>query len=800
MNIGRSAPRYQNIALLYPQSKSLQSHLLEYFIVVVRLCHQLLKFTQKSALKKFASALGDSDLKSFQSELERWANAIKEEVAMLMAKEIHDVTGIKALLSRYSESALRRQKLEIKLRVLDACSRYKHRTTWNQIRKIGTTSLFHQNVEYQDWKRRADSCTLVYAGKLGSGKSVLLANIVEDLNLSIQDKSTPVAYFFCRHDVQESLKSQTIIGSLARQLLTPLQDLTTSAEFLDRAGAISDLDFESLFNLLSHTLPPDTNAYFILDGLDECNVIERNTVIQQLRKLQETFALRLCVSLRLGPANFHILDPQLQQLIAAKTISIPDDNPEIDAFIMSELESHVESGKLKLGHPALVLEIYEALTKGSQGMFLWAALQVESICAMRTDEAIRQALRNLPKDLPETFSRILRKSKDGEQVGKPYQRQVLELVTVACRPLTTEELQEALSVVPGDPVWRPSSLLNDVLATLACCGGLVIVDEEEHTVQLVHHSVKQFLLDGFKDSTDIEFTMDCANRTMADIIVTYLNYGIFGTQLSTTTVPQMNMGSAPSQVIRSTLESSSTIQRIALKYLKSVKRPDFNIGKIIADARGFYTTHLVDGLHFHSYAKSYCLEHILCASNQEPIMYRLLIRLLNGNAVNIDKDGRTLLWWAMTNGHDAVVKALLEPGRVNAELKDDSGQTPLWWAIKNGHEAVVKLLLATGKADVDSKDNYGRTPLWWAAENGHEAVVKLLLATGKADIDSKDNGGRTPLSWAARNGHEAMVKLLLATGKADVDLKDNYSQTPLSWAAQNGHEAVVKLLQSSSSS
>ena len=76
---------------------------------------------------------------------------------------------------------------------------------------------------------------------------------------------------------------------------------------------------------------------------------------------------------------------------------------------------------------------------------------------------------------------------------------------------------------------------------------------------------------------------------------------------------------------------------MALKHLKSVKRPDFNIGKTIADARGLYTTHLVDDLHFHSYAKSYCLEHILCASNQEPIMYRLLIRLLKGNAVNIDK-------------------------------------------------------------------------------------------------------------------------------------------------------------------
>jgi ankyrin repeat protein len=46
-----------------------------------------------------------------------------------------------------------------------------------------------------------------------------------------------------------------------------------------------------------------------------------------------------------------------------------------------------------------------------------------------------------------------------------------------------------------------------------------------------------------------------------------------------------------------------------------------------------------------------------------------------------------------------------------------------------GHEAVVKLLLDTGKVDVDSKGVDGRTPVWWAAENGHESVVELLQSS-----------------------------------------------------------------------
>jgi ankyrin repeat protein len=68
---------------------------------------------------------------------------------------------------------------------------------------------------------------------------------------------------------------------------------------------------------------------------------------------------------------------------------------------------------------------------------------------------------------------------------------------------------------------------------------------------------------------------------------------------------------------------------------------------------------------------------------------------------------------------------VLPQGKVDVDSKDRYGHTLLWRAAENGHEAVVKLLLETGKVDVDSKKD-GQTLLSWAAENGHEAVVKLL--------------------------------------------------------------------------
>ena len=80
-----------------------------------------------------------------------------------------------------------------------------------------------------------------------------------------------------------------------------------------------------------------------------------------------------------------------------------------------------------------------------------------------------------------------------------------------------------MSVVSGDAVWNPSKLLNDVYLAIASCGGLVIVGEEELTIRLIHHSVKEFLLGGFQGLTDMLFTVDDANTKMANIIVTYLS-------------------------------------------------------------------------------------------------------------------------------------------------------------------------------------------------------------------------------------------------------------------------------------
>ncbi|KAI5456365.1 hypothetical protein BGZ63DRAFT_396492 [Mariannaea sp. PMI_226] len=680
MTVGRSAPRHQAMALLYPHSKRLQSYLSEYFLVVVRICHDWLKLMQKSMLERLVSFVGEPDVRSYQSDFDRWANAIKEELSLLTAQQLQEQSHYLKILTKHSKSELHRKVLKDRLHILDSCSTYDHQTTWKEIRRYGNTSWFARQLEYQDWKIRNESCTLLYSGKLGSGKSVSLANMVDDLNLDRKD-SPPVAYFFCRHDASESLQARTILGSLARQLLCTMQEVTM---VVSENSSVVDplvLDSKDILSLLRRNLNSTSRAYFILDGLDECDEDQKEDVVLRLQGIQGILPLLVCLSFRQEAGN--VLALRLKHFAKPSVISIPEDNTDITEFIQSELERRVDLGKLRVGDPTLVLDIRKALVVGAKGMFLWVVLQINSLCIAKTDEYIRHALDNLPRDLPSTFSRILEQSAAlGEE---DEQRRTLELITAAYRPLTTNELREALSVVPGDSDWNLARMPNDIHAALACCGSLVTVDEETLSVKLVHHSVKQFLLSESEDFSGQTFTAKDANKTMTGIVTTYLSYGVSDTQVSNRVVPQIQHGAVPTAVVRSVLDPSS-IQRLALRLLKSQKQSNSNVGQVLIREMQYFHTQPTSHFHFLSYSKSFWAKHIYRHPEHDPAIYRSLRRAVTRNNLAVngrDSDGRTPLHLAAVKGYENLTKLISEAG-ADQEAKDNHQRTPLGHAAKEG--------------------------------------------------------------------------------------------------------------------
>jgi hypothetical protein len=107
-----------------------------------------------------------------------------------------------------------------------------------------------------------------------------------------------------------------------------------------------------------------------------------------------------------------------------------------------------------------------------------------------------------------------------------------------------------------------------------------------------------------------------------------------------------------------------------------------------------------------------------------------------------DKAGENAMMMASLNGDIAFVNQLIAK---DAEV-NKKGWAPLHYAAANGHDDIVKVLL-DHSAYVDAGSPNGTTPLMMAARGGHVSTVKLLLDNG-ADLTVKNQIGMTALDFA----------------------------------------------------
>lgn len=95
----------------------------------------------------------------------------------------------------------------------------------------------------------------------------------------------------------------------------------------------------------------------------------------------------------------------------------------------------------------------------------------------------------------------------------------------------------------------------------------------------------------------------------------------------------------------------------------------------------------------------------------------------NINTSKVGKRGQTLLSCAASNGHEEVVKILIERDDINPQQTEKHGQRLLSCNVSHEPERVVKILLERNNANPDKPDNLSGTLLFYAASNGDNGVV-----------------------------------------------------------------------------
>lgn len=145
------------------------------------------------------------------------------------------------------------------------------------------------------------------------------------------------------------------------------------------------------------------------------------------------------------------------------------------------------------------------------------AFQIEDICSQECDSDIRKTINKLPKDLPETYNRIISRI---VRLGEAeLAKKIFLWVATVQRPMFLGEIREAIAVEPHQLHSDPQRFINDMSQIVSWCGNLIAMDEEDSTVQFTHQAVKSFLLEGFPNQKNADFHFQ-----QGEICVTYLNF------------------------------------------------------------------------------------------------------------------------------------------------------------------------------------------------------------------------------------------------------------------------------------
>ncbi|MCJ1268814.1 hypothetical protein MMC22_008702, partial [Lobaria immixta] len=497
---------------------------------------------------------------------------------------------------------------------------------------------------------------------------------------------------------------------------------------------------------------------------------------------------------------------------------------DIEEFIEDTLEAHLESGILSIGDPTIILAIRDALLKKAHGMFLWVVFQIDSICSQKTDEAILAALKDLPKDLPDTFNRILRKLQSSNADSR-FCEKIFGLLAAAQRPLNLEELCEATSVTPGETTWDASKLVNDMLKSLLdSCGSLVVVDEEHLTVHFAHHSIKQHLLSEPTDSDMKKYHIDMqeADLYLGDITVTYLNFEIFDRQLTMANPAMLpQVVHYPSAVLGS-LPRSNFANKWAVRLLKSRGNSGLDIQSQLKNAAGIVgqSKEQTRPAHpFLPYAQKYWLFHTK-AFMPNRAGYILWQHLINDETKTVELPWAPNKWddfedgymkWIMQNKHWALIGQSLEklikdfPRSSAASLlleflekhatsissQNVNLDNALNLASFLNNKTIVLLSLGKG-ANVNAEvGNYGNA-LRRASFQGHVEITRLLLENG-ANVNAKGGDYGNALRGDSSQGHVEIARILLENG-ASVNAEGEFYGTALLAASFQGHVEITRLL------
>ncbi|CAN9480302.1 unnamed protein product [Alternaria alternata] len=304
-----------------------------------------------------------------------------------------------------------------------------------------------KHPSFIEWYRASSTQQLVLYGQMGSGKTVAIAYLVDELNR--RDKHQlprpKVCYYYCRDD--DTGQAINILSTLILALLEQLSGLKrTFYNWYKEKQACGILEPATNAKMLGGFLESvlvtlDRLLFIVIDSLDEDSVIVRHTVKGRLSYL----------------------------LIDVKNL------------------------------------VTETLSRRAQGSAIWSKMAIELIelRKIRALSPMRLFLDEmpLPGQLSNLYNKLLLRNSSNNIKNQELATMALKLLAVACRPLSIQELAWAVALAAAqgkiNTVAALSQLVDHQRITSLIhpfINRIDFTDTRKRQIQLVHQSVREYVV------------------------------------------------------------------------------------------------------------------------------------------------------------------------------------------------------------------------------------------------------------------------------------------------------------------
>ncbi|EED16283.1 skeletrophin, putative [Talaromyces stipitatus ATCC 10500] len=692
----------------------------------------------------------------------------------------------------------------------------------------GTCGWVFEHEAFRGWvsSGTATHPPLYIQGTAGSGKSVLLKFLAKELEKRMRVRtpstSSPVeealplelgvpgktiaAICFCDDKNEMRRKPIWILRTLLYKTVQQNRDLAKyalkhlqSAEDLDSPGADPD-EFHSVDVLqkILQDIVSDSELevlYFIIDGLDQCGphlpAVVRlisdisTSVNKEAASRGAKFRLRCIISDR---GSKIVRDKLLPQHI----IDMPKDNRhDIDKVTEKKIKDIQDYREFS---DDVLKSTIDLLKESCKGMFKWLSLVLEDLSTWDgawTEIKVKERLHNIPSDVATYYKTMLERQ---QRDSVSTLRTLLTWMYFACRPLTLQELNAALTL--QEKTYTCGVSTDEEIDALQrrienSWGALFLV--HDGTVHLSHQSVKDFLSDVFSDEGAKEYegygmSRSDAHRQMAATCLRYL-------QISD--VYKREVPKPP--VNNNGMIDETQLITVKEKYLEGFPFLQYTVeflGHHLRESRIQEETDVPGMKEFFSADSAALLSWVRS--------YDLLKRWASGKYSGFSSSTSLLFVAARLNlpwlANRATTWRSIGSLPVDVRTPDMSGWSAIHLAADSGAAEMVAWLLENN-AYVDAEtmgySHPGRTALHFAASKrsdaGPQMVQKLLEGGAKATAQTRQ-GGNTPLHYAVDGRSVATVQALLASG-ADANATNGSGITPLHKAvAIPGLEELVEAM------